>query len=282
MMFASCTSIAPRVVNLTPQLMPTNPSGIYTISLKVDGSSDAKDISAANVVIGGSIFPMVKSQTMSNLFTFDYSIPSSINRARYYFEILNSKGEIRSKSEIYDLNLTNRYVVELESSRAKPGAAISVLGKGFRDTDHIQFGGSTLETRYISDNQLVFNVPAKDGGKDYQVALETSGGAIPIGKFRVDYSELRSMPSRVILLEGQSMTIVFTIDEDAPPDGVDLEFSPSSPDLLEVGSAQIEAGQRSTNVQVTGGMPGEGTLVVTAAAHNQLVLQVRVDSRNGE
>jgi len=259
--------------------MPTNPSGIYTLTLMVDESGKPGDVTVANVVIGGSIYKMTRMTGKSHVFTFDYSIPSDMNRARYYFETMNDKGEVIGKSDIYDLRLTNRYVVELESSRAKPGASISVLGKGFRDSDRIQFGGGSLETRYISENQLEFDVPAKPGGVDYQVALETSGGIIPIGRFRIDYSELRSVPSRLVLLEGQKFTIVFTIDQDAPPEGIELDLMVSDPELLECESALIEAGQRSTNIQVMGGSVGEGTLTVKAAAHNQLEIPVRVDSR---
>lgn len=275
----SCTSIAPRVVNLTPQLMPTNPSGIYTITLLLEEESSGSEASVANVVIGGNIFQMVKAAGKKNVFTFDYSIPSNINHARYYFETLDAKGEITAKSEIYDLRLTNRYVVELESFRAKPGSAISVLGKGFRDSDSILFGGSTLETRFISENQLEFDVPAKDGGEEYQVSLQTSGGVIPISRFRIDYSELRSVPSRLVLLEGQTFTMVLTIDQDAPPEGVEVAMTLDRPELLEFESVKIEGGNRSTNVQVTGGAPGEGTLTIRVPAHNQLLIPIRIDSR---
>ena len=202
-----------------------------------------------------------------------------MNRARYYFETFNKAGEISSKSEVFDLRLTNRYVVELESSRAKPGSSISVLGKGFRDSDSIQFGGSNLETRFISENQLEFNVPAMEGGLDYQIALKTASGIIPISRFRIDYSELRSVPSRLVLLEGQTFTLVFTIDQIAPPEGVPLSMTLSDPTLLEFEPTSIDPEERSVNVQVTGGAPGEGTLIVKAAAHNQLEIPVRVDSR---
>ena len=280
--FSGCSTIAPRVVNLTPQLMPTNPSGIYTITLLLEEEAKGNEAVAANVVIGGNIFPMVKSSSKKHVFTFDYSIPSNINHARYYFETLDKDGDVTAKSEIFDIRLTNRYVVELESSRAKPGSSISVLGKGFRDTDMIQFGGTALETRFISENQLVFDVPAKDGGKDYQVGLETAGGMIPIGRFRIDYSELRSVPLRLVLLEGQTFTMVLSIDQDAPPEGVDIAMTLDRPELLEFEPVRIEAGERSTNVQVTGGAPGEGLLTVRVPAHNQLAIPVRVDSRVAE
>jgi len=278
----SCTSIAPRVVNLTPQLMPTNPSGIYTITLMLEYEGSSEQAAAANVVIGGNIFPMVKAQGKRNVFTFDYSIPSNINHARYYFETLDDEGEITSKSEIYDLRLTNRYVVELGSNRAKPGSSISVLGKGFRDSDGILFGGNMLETRFISENQLEFDVPAKEGGVDYQVSLQTSGGIIPISRFRIDYSELRSVPSRLALLEGQAFTMVLTIDQDAPPEGVDVAMTLDRSDLLEFEPVRFEGGERSVSVQLTGGAPGEGTLTVTVPAHNQLLIPVRIDSRIAE
>lgn len=278
MLFAGCSTLAPRLVNLTPQLMPTNPSGIYTLALLLDGKSGAKDVAEVRAIIGGETHAMRADSGKSNLFTFDYSLPSGMNRARYYYEMLDSDGRLVAKSEIFDLRLTNRYVVELESSRAKPGATIAVLGKGFRDTDRIQFGASTAETVFLSENQLVFTVPAVNAGEDYQVSVETSGGSIPIGGFRVDFSELRAMPSRLQLSPGETTTVVFTIDQDAPPEGMPLQIAVSDPQLVEFESISIPGGQRSMHVQFIGLQMGRGHLTVTAPAHNTLTIPVAVES----
>lgn len=278
-LIAGCAHTSPRLVNLTPGLVPTNPSGIYTLMLLVESEGKATDTTQANVVIGGSIYPMIPQPEKNSLYSFDYSIPTSINHAKYYFEILDEKGGILTKTGVYDLKLTNRYVVELESSRAQPGEAISVLGKGFRSEDKISFGGQAIETRYISENQLEFDVPAMNGGMNYRVALETSGGLISIGTFRIDYSEMRSVPSRLILLEGQSVTIVFSIDKTAPAGGVSINMNLSNVNLLEIPEVSIAEGTRSVNIQVMGGQPGSGTLHVRTAAHNELLIPVHVQSR---
>lgn len=278
MLIGGCAHYTPRVVNLTPELMPTNPSGIYTLTLLLDSDNKASE-PKANVVIGGSIYSMVPKSGKRNILTFDYSIPTSINRAKYYFEILDKKERIVSKSEVFDLRLTNRYVVELESVRAQPGEPISVLGKGFRAEDKIRFNDRSIETRFISENQLEFDVPAMKGGVDYRIALETVDGSIMIGLFRIDYSELRSMPSRLVLLEGQTGTIVFTIDKEAPSGGVPLLLQLNQPNLLEFDEASISEGTRSVNIQVMGGAPGKGTLHVQAAAHNEIVIPVEIQNR---
>lgn len=277
-LLTGCGTLGPRWVNLTPQLMPTNPSGIYTLSLMLDGEAASRQIRGTHAVIGGETYSMQQVPGKPNIYTFDYSVPSGSNRARYYFELLDSRGEVVTKSEIFDLRLTNRYVVELESSRAKPGASVAVLGKGFRDTDRIQFGGRSLETRFLSDNQLSFIVPAVAAGAEYPVAVETSGGIIPIARFRVDFSELRAMPSRLRLNVGETVTVVFTIDQDAPPEGMPLQMEISDAALLDFDPVSIAASERSMHVQFTGLNEGSGSLTVTAPAHNGVTLPISVDA----
>lgn len=278
-LFVGCSHVAPRMVNLTPELLPANPSGIYTLSVLLDGVDDSQTSESANLVIGGEVFPMMPLESKTGVFNFDYAMPAGMNRAKYYFELLDPDGEVVSKSTVYDLRLTNRYVVEMESNRAQTGRPIAVLGRGFRSTDIIHFGDQPLQTRFISENQLEFDVPSLEGGVDYNVALSTDAGTISVGTFRIDYSELRSVPSRIILLEGQMTTMVFTIDQDAPDGGVPLQMYASETSLLEFEPVTIEEGNRSVNVQFMGGAPGEGTLVVSAAAHNRLEIPVRVESR---
>jgi hypothetical protein len=273
-----CAHYTPRLVNLTPELMTTNPSGIYTLTLLLDSENKPNE-TKANVVIGGAIYAMVPKTGKNNVLTFDYSIPSSVNRAKYYYEILDEKGKVLSKTEVFDLRLTNRYVVELESVRAQPGEAISVLGKGFRAEDKILFDDKPIETRYVSENQLEFDVPVMRGGEDYRITLQTAAGSIAIGTFRIDYSEMRSMPSRLVLLEGQTGTIVFTIDKEAPVGGVPLSMKLNPPNLLEFDEASIAEGTRSVNLQVMGGAPGKGILHVQAAAHNEIVIPVEIQNR---
>ena len=278
LMMSACAHYAPRMVNLTSDLMKTNPSGIYTITLLLDADQQIEEPSV-NVVIGGAVYPMSPVPGKSNVLVFDYSIPQGTNHAKYYFEYLDKDGNVISKSELQELRLTNLYVSEMESSRAQPGESISIFGKGFRAEDKIIFDGKPIETRFISDAQLQFDVPAMKGGETYDVALETSGGTVGIGPFRIDYSELRSMPARLVMLEGQMATIVFTIDKDAPAGGVPLSMNLSNSNLLEMDPVVIAEGTRSVNTQVIGGAPGKGELQVKAPAHNDIVIPVEIKNR---
>lgn len=273
-----CSRTASQLVNLTPQVMPTNPSGIYTLKLLTEQTDESEG--KTNIVIGGNVYPMVSDPSRPELKTFDYSIPREMNRAKYYFEMLDGKGRTTATTEVFDLRLTNRYVIEMSSNRAQPGTKVSVLGRGFRSEDTILFGGGELETRFISDSQVEFDVPAMKGGSSYIVKLQTSEGQLHIGDFRVDFSELRSVPSRLVLLEEQTVTVVFSIDRDAPSSGVPLTMDVSNFGLIEFEAVSIEEGTRSISVQITGETAGVGELMVSAPAHNSLTIPVQVDARS--
>ena len=278
MLIGACAHQAPRLVNVTSDLMRTNPSNIYTITLFLDSAQQIKS-PRANIVIGGAIYPMYPVPGKNNFLAFDYSVPKGNNHAKYYFEYLDQNDNVIAKSEVHELKLTNLYVSGMESIRAQPGEAISVFGKGFRAEDKILFDDQSIETRFLSNEQLEFDVPAFEGGKTYEVGLETAGGVVAVGPFRIDYSELRSMPSRLVLLEGQTATIVFTIDKEAPAGGVPLTLRTNVPDILLYDPVTIEAGNRSVNIQVMGGTPGKGELLVKAPAHNRIVIPVEVQNR---
>jgi hypothetical protein len=277
LMAAGCAHVAPRLVSLTPEVVPSNPSGIYTLSVLADDAPRG-DL-RARVVVGGQMHDMVPRSDRSGVFSFDYSIMEGANRARYYFELLDERDRVVATSDVQELRLTNRYVVELDSSRAQPGTSIALLGKGFRSDDQVQFAGKAVTTRFLSEHQVSFDVPAVEGGRDYAVALMTAAGTIPIGMFRVDYSELRSVPSRILMWEGESLTVVFTIDQSAPPGGMPLEMMLSDAALLRYEPVSIGQEHRSIHVKVEAGSPGTGTLRVRAPAHNELLIPVEVRPR---
>jgi hypothetical protein len=278
-MATGCATVPPKAVNLTPEVVAANPSNIYTLSVFIDRTTMPKKGFQVQAVVGGNTYPMVQKSGSNGVFSFDYSMPLGSNRARFYYEVTDESGKVLMTSEIQDMRLTNRYVVELESNRAQPGSPISVLGRGFRNEDQIRFGTRNLPTRFISENQLSFDVPVLPGGRDYQVSLVTSSGVIPISMFRIDFSELRAMPARIVLFEGQTITLVLSIDRDAPPGDVALDLVVSDPDLIAFETAAIEEGTRSLAIQIEAGKPGEGTLTIGAVAHNTLTLPVEVRNR---
>ena len=62
-------------------------------------------------------------------------------------------------------------------------------GRGLTKYDVIKVGEEDATTRYLSENELRFVVPALPSGLDYPVKLSGGAhGALDIGNFRIDES----------------------------------------------------------------------------------------------
>ena len=114
-LFAACvtfflTGCHITLTNLTPERVPQNPSGIYTMSVSTeitDGNVDPETIEA-RVVIDGKKFEMESSEVAPSVFEFDYALPKGRDSASYYYEVNYSFGsgssKVRTKvSELSDL-----------------------------------------------------------------------------------------------------------------------------------------------------------------------------------
>ncbi len=274
----SCTTV-PTLTNFTPQVIPENQSRIYSVSMVLEEGQTLRADQKAQVVIGGEVYDMVPIPALEGHYVFDYAMPAGQNLARYYFQVANESGDSLSKSEIHEFRLTNRYILELSSQRGRPGQQISVLGKGFTDTDTILFSGIEVPTRYTSESQLVFDVPAMAAGSDYELTLRTPGGLLEAGIFRIDFSQLRVVPFRLQLVQGQSAVVVFSIDHDAPTGGVPLSLSSTVWDVVRFGEAIIPENSRSTNIEIEGNTPGITTIIAQAEGHNEVEIDVEVIDR---
>ena len=163
----------PTFINLTSQNISQNPSGIYTLQTEVDIQDRRvlKDSVSVSVIVGGESIPMVVDPVNSALWSCDYKLPQGFDEATYYFQVnystkLNSgatkPGEIKSDLQVF--RLENRYVGNLAAYRGPVGVEIAVQGRGLTKYDSITFGDKKTQTRYLSENELRFTVPALPSG----------------------------------------------------------------------------------------------------------------------
>ena len=175
---ASCNQ--PSFINLTSGNLSQNPSGIYTLQTELD-IQDRKvnqDTIQVFAVVGGDTIPMVKDPVNPFLWSCDYKLPQGFDEATYYYLAKYSTHHDGSglapkevKSDLQVFRLENRYVGNLASYRGPVGVEIAVQGRGMTKYDSITLGGSKASTRFLSENELRFTVPALAAGIDYPVQL---------------------------------------------------------------------------------------------------------------
>jgi hypothetical protein len=278
----------PSIVNLTPNPVPTNASGIYTLSMGVRNTDGAvmKETYQPKVVVDGQEHPMRLSDTGGLVYDFDYLMPQGRRQARYYFvldylaDYSGTPGERKVTSEVYDLRLINRYVITLASQRGPVGAEIPVVGSGFSKYDSILIGGLEAETRFESANALSFVVPALRPDTSYVVELLGSQGKQSVGQFYIDSSRLRVTPKQMSLRPSERSVMAFAIDFDAPEGGLLIDVKTDRPRSIVMPVVQIPQGSRSVSVNVEGGRPGSGTLFVNALGFSEV--QVPFVVRDGQ
>ena len=276
----------PTFINLTSKNISQNPSGIYTLQTEVDIQDRKVDPNSISVaaVVGGEFIPMVKDPVNPMLWSCDYKLPLGFDEATYYYQVnyktkLNSgslkPGEIKSDLQLF--RLENRYVGNLASYRGPVGVEIAVQGRGLTKYDSITFGGEKTQTRYLSENELRFTVPALASGIDYPVQLIGGPhGALDIGNFRIDQSPLGVVPSSLEIASGDSSTLLFKIDYDAPSGGLPIDVRTNVPDSVVMPEANIAEGDRTVNIPIQGGAPGEGKLIISAPGYDLIEIPVRV------
>ena len=276
----------PTFINLTSQNISQNPSGIYTLQTEVDIQDRRvlKDSVSVSVIVGGESIPMVVDPVNSALWSCDYKLPQGFDEATYYFQVnystkLNSgatkSGEIKSDLQVF--RLENRYVGNLAAYRGPVGVEIAVQGRGLTKYDSITFGDKKTQTSYLSENELRFTVPALPSGIDYPVQLIGGPhGALDIGNFRIDKSPLGVVPSSLEIASGDSANLLFKIDYEAPSGGLDIEVKTNIPESIVMPEAKISEGDRTINIPVQGGAPGEGKLIITAPGYDSVEIPVRV------
>jgi hypothetical protein len=276
----------PNFINLTSKNVSQNPSGIYTLQTEIEVQDRGVKIDTLEVfaVVGGEKLVMVQDDLNPELWSCDYKLPTGFDEATYYYEAnyasVLDNGNIANRRVTSDLQvfrLENRYVGNLASYRGPVGAEIAVQGRGLTKYDVIKVGEQDASTRYLSENELRFVVPALPSGIDYPVKLSGGAhGALDIGNFRVDESRLKVSPSSLEIQSGDTATLLFKIDYEAPAGGLPIDVKTNIPNSIIMPEAVIAEGDLTVNIPVQGSEAGEGKLVINAPGFEGAEVSVKV------
>jgi len=261
------------LTNLTSETVPSNPSGIYTLSVEAKPASDAVEPRTVQpkVVIDGTKHRMQPSDVGEHVYDYDYDMPDDRSRAKYYYLVdyrlktMKAEGSKarQTTSDVHTLNVIDRFPITLEAERAPAGTPLSVLGKGFSRDDRVVVGEKQANTRFVSSQQLEFIVPSLQPGSDYPVKIRGGGTIENAGSLRVDEgTPLSVVPQDIELAPGEKKAIVFALDHPAPEGGLTLEVTTDVPESVIMPEVEIPGGSRSVSVSVEGGEPGAGKLYV--------------------
>jgi hypothetical protein len=274
-----------KIIDLTPSVIKANPSNVYTLTaqIAVKNSAVAKETLRPQIVIDGNVHPMSLSPGSENLYEYDFPMPMGRTDAAYYILVhyeRKTENGTASKEEVTELkrfSVENRYSVALEVNRAPVGTRVAILGRGFTRDDKIMVGGSPASTRFDSSTSLSFYVPSLPEGRGYGVTVIGANGEIDAGNLRIDASQVTVLPSSLTLSRGESRVLVFRIPEEAPPGGLLIQDTTDIPQSIIMDRVKIEAGQRSTSVNIQGGSPGQGSLFVRIPGYADVVVPITVN-----
>ena len=138
------------ITNLTPSVLPENPSQIYTISTRVKPKSVniVPGSLTVRIIVDAQSFEMRKAALGADIYEFDYQLPAGRTELAYYFLVnykFENQGVIVPREEFTDVirsKIVGRYVLSLETNRGPVGARVSVLGRGFTAQDTVTFDGT--------------------------------------------------------------------------------------------------------------------------------------------
>jgi hypothetical protein len=271
-----------KVTNTTPRVLAVNASETYPITMQfqVRNGEVEKNSIRAQVVVDGQARKMGRDG--SSGFLYEYSAAKGRNSITYYFDVnytqRGSDGTVKKnvKTRVYELDLSNRYVLGLDTVRGIPSTCVTVMGRGFSGEDQVFFGDVPAETRFESPTTLKFFVPVLMAGKSYPVSIEDRLGPIPAGEFRVDPALLSASPRAVELRIGRKVNVALTIAMPAPNDGLDVNITTDVPDAIEVGEGRIPEGRNGTSFEVKGIAPAVGSLYVAIDGHQTLTMPIIV------
>nr|MDE6431892.1 hypothetical protein [Opitutales bacterium] len=196
----------------------------------------------------------------------------------YHYEVDYRIGKNKRtvKSQNFKLNIVNRYVVGFECNRGKPYSKISLLGRGFIDGDHVVIGGCPCETTFVSPNVLTFIVPFIENGGSYKAILDSENGDIGLGEFLVDPLMITVSPAEIDLSTQDKQVLTISIDIDAPEAGLPLDITTNIPDSVIMHEVSIRPGMRFVRAVIEGGVPGKGSLFISAPGFSERVVPITV------
>lgn len=257
-----------KLTDLTPKVLPENPSRIYTFALRVSPKNTNVDVGsiAARIVIDGQIQPMKSGGLGKGVFEYEFQLPAGRDELAYYYIVdytVDHGGNTLRRQDFTEVTRTRvvgRYVLSLETNRGPIGAKISVVGRGFGNADIIKFDDQPVRTVNESANALSFYVPAVETGRNYRVTLEGAAGSSPVGTFRVDAAILDVSPSSLALTTGNVQPLTFTLPAPASAGGQLLDVTTDIPESVIMPEVIVPEGLSSVTIEVRGGKPGTGSL----------------------
>ncbi|MDQ5978108.1 MAG: hypothetical protein QG602_1080 [Verrucomicrobiota bacterium] len=259
------------ITNLTPETVPQNPSQIYTISASFRASRQVETATIRpRIIIDGQGYAMNRSPAGADLWEFDYQLPASRTNATYYFiceYMTKGSSDVQDiYSELQSLNISGRYVIRAEATRAPVGSRVSILGAGFSPADIVYFDSNPTRTVFESPSSLSFFVPAVEPGRSYKLMVRGAAGSLDVGSFRVDAISFLVSPSSVSLRPGEQQALTFTIPQPAPAGGLLIDVTTDVPESVVMPVVMVPSGQASVTVPIQGGKPGSGSLFFRSSA----------------
>ncbi|MDR0678993.1 MAG: IPT/TIG domain-containing protein [Puniceicoccales bacterium] len=271
-----------EITNTTPRILAANASETYPITMQFRVRSGEVERSSirAQVVVDGQARKMERDGSTG--FFCEYGAPKGRNSVAYYFDVdytqRGSDGTVKKniKTRVYELDLSNRYVLGLDTVRGIPGTCVTVMGRGFSGEDQVFLGDGPAETHFESPTTLKFFVPAITAGRSYRVTIEDRLGPIPAGEFRVDPALLNASPRAVELRAGRKAAVALTTAMPAPSDGLDVNITTDIPNAIEVEERHIPEGHNGVSFDVKGIAPATGSLYVAIDGHQTLTMPIVV------
>ncbi len=274
-----------KLTDLTPQVLPENPSRIYTFALRVT-PKNVKVVESsvtAKLVVDGQVLDMKPGALGGRVFEYEFQLPAGRDELAYYYlvdyAVENDAGIVRRQdfTDIKRVRVVGRYVLSLEANRGPVGAKVSVVGRGYTPTDVVKFDDQPVRTEVESANSLSFYVPAVETGRNYRVTLEGTAGTSPIGVFRVDPGMLEVSPSALQLTAGGVQSLTFSLPAPAAAGGQLLDVTTDVPESVIMPEVIVPEGMSSVTVDVRGGAPGTGSLFVPGyGTAGEIVIPVSV------
>lgn len=264
------------ITNLTPVTVPQNPSQIYTITASFRTSPSVETASVKpRIVIDGQSHEMSRSSVGNDIWEFDYQLPAGRATASYYFICdYSTKGNpdtAEAYSELQHMNISGRYVIRSEASRAPVGSRVSILGAGFTSYDIVYFDQTPTRTVFESPSSLSFFVPTVEPGRNYKLSVRGSGVTLEVGSFRVDAISFQVTPSALFLRPGEQQALTFTIPQPAPAGGMLIDVTTDVKDSVVMPEVFVQANASSVTIPVQGGKPGTGSLFFRSSAGESTV-----------
>ena len=83
-------------------------------------------------------------------------------------------------------------------------------------------------------------------------------------------------PSSLEIQSGDTATLLFKIDHEAPAGGLIIDVKTNIPNSVIMPEAIIAEGDKTVNIPIKGGQPGEGKLVITADGFEGAEVPIKV------